>query len=486
MEFSSLAYLALALLVLKIQTGFNVNMSEASFDQILKSGSMNGYLTYDEFYHYINQIRDVEGNKRYISNDQIFGKTYEGRELSGFYITDDTTQIEKYLSHKNILIINALHHAREPLTLTMMLLIVREILKMLNSKKHSKIKEFLRDNIIFIIPVVNIDSYLYINKHFSGPKGKEVRMIRKNRRIHPQCNEITGGVDLNRNYDFKFGINETGSSSNPCAEDYRGERPFSEQETASIKKYVDDNKNVISAVNVHTYGNSWIYPFNYVSDKSDHFLQMKKRLFYDFYKEFEKDIAGKQIRALFGNAAFTLDYPTNGEAGDWFTGKKNIMNIDVELGNNDPASEQFYPPRRIISDIVRYNWLVMKEFFYKHIVALIHQIIVTRCGVVFVITNTGISNLIDFEGTITIDIPAANSGYKLSYSLRDLPTAPEIKIPVIDNKISTTLKGRHILSIHVTLKNKAERDSLKGLHLEIARNQNFLHYPNQSYYFKFK
>ena len=39
------------------------------------------------------------------------------------------------------------------------------------------------------------------------------------------------GVDLNRNYGYKFGVTETGSSRDPCAEDYRGPYAFSEPET---------------------------------------------------------------------------------------------------------------------------------------------------------------------------------------------------------------------------------------------------------------
>jgi carboxypeptidase T len=39
------------------------------------------------------------------------------------------------------------------------------------------------------------------------------------------------GVDLNRNYGFKFGYDDDGSSSNPCAQDYRGAYAFSEPET---------------------------------------------------------------------------------------------------------------------------------------------------------------------------------------------------------------------------------------------------------------
>ena len=33
-------------------------------------------------------------------------------------------------------------------------------------------------------------------------------MIRKNRNIDSSCSPITGGVDLNRNYDYKFALDE--------------------------------------------------------------------------------------------------------------------------------------------------------------------------------------------------------------------------------------------------------------------------------------
>lgn len=59
-------------------------------------------------------------------------------------------------------------------------------------------------------------------------------MIRKNRRIDPSCDIVSGGVDLNRNYDFKFALDERGSSGDPCQEDYRGEYAFSEPETQAI------------------------------------------------------------------------------------------------------------------------------------------------------------------------------------------------------------------------------------------------------------
>ena len=48
-----------------------------------------------------------------------------------------------------------------------------------------------------------------------------------------------------------------------------------------------------------------------------------------------------QLNMLNGHlwGAFTLDYETNGEAGDWLTGAENILNLDVELGSKDGRSD---------------------------------------------------------------------------------------------------------------------------------------------------
>lgn len=64
----------------------------------------------------------------------------------------------------------ALHHSREPLTLTMTMLMIIEILKNLQSKKHNRFHELIRDNVIVFLPVVNLDSYLYINKNWNNPR----------------------------------------------------------------------------------------------------------------------------------------------------------------------------------------------------------------------------------------------------------------------------------------------------------------------------
>ena len=88
---------------------------------------------------------------------------------------------------------------------------------------------------LYFIPVVNVDGFKYICEQFMTTG--YLRFIRKNRNDgkknnYTPCSEDDFlGVDLNRNYDFKFALSNIGSSDNVCAEDYRGPSAFSEPET---------------------------------------------------------------------------------------------------------------------------------------------------------------------------------------------------------------------------------------------------------------
>ncbi len=71
------------------------------------------------------------------------------------------------------------------------------------------------------------------------------------------------GVDLNRNYEYKFSADDGGSSGAPCSEDFRGTRAFSEPETRAIRDFLLDHPRVKVALNFHAYGPLFIQPYNY-------------------------------------------------------------------------------------------------------------------------------------------------------------------------------------------------------------------------------
>jgi hypothetical protein len=180
-------------------------------------------------------------------------------------------------------------------------------------------------------------------------------MLRKNRNVHSSCSPLTGGVDLNRNYGFKWGHDNVGSNPNPCSQSYRGTGPFSEPETQAIKNWFAGNKQFsprrrmlgnkfdngykglqggercISAMNFHSYGDLWIEPYNYIKDKVDKELSRKNHILFEAYQEFNI-AAYRPDGAKYGNAAATIDYLANGEASDWMLAVNNVFAFSPELG----------------------------------------------------------------------------------------------------------------------------------------------------------
>ena len=69
------------------------------------------------------------------------------------------------------------------------------------------------------------------------------------------------GVDLNRNFGFKWGYTRLeGSSANGCNEEYRGEAPFSEPESRAFRDVVQRHA-VRAVLHWHGWGNSIAFPY---------------------------------------------------------------------------------------------------------------------------------------------------------------------------------------------------------------------------------
>lgn len=131
---------------------------------------------------------------------------------------------------------------------------------------------------LVIFPVLNPDGYEYTR---SDPRNALVRMWRKNR-SHERCainsrgeKSCCRGVDLNRNFDYRFA--ETGTSFHPCSEIFHGSGPFSEPETQAVRNAVlnsDLTGRIEAFISLHAYSQLWIYPYsnrkqNYPADVAE-------------------------------------------------------------------------------------------------------------------------------------------------------------------------------------------------------------------------
>ncbi|KAJ3376317.1 corticosteroid- binding protein, partial [Lobulomyces angularis] len=104
----------------------------------------------------------------------------------------------------------------------------------------------------YVIPVANPDGYAY-TRASNGD-----RMHRKNMQANAGSSCI--GTDPNRNFNYKWGTG--GSSSNACAQDYKGPRAESAPETAFIQNFVK-KVSALSYIDFHAYSQLWMFPWGY-------------------------------------------------------------------------------------------------------------------------------------------------------------------------------------------------------------------------------
>jgi len=99
-----------------------------------------------------------------------------------------------------------------------------------NYSSDPSIKNIVDNTEMYFIPVVNPDGYIY--NQTTNPNGGG--LWRKNRRNN---GDNTYGVDLNRNYSYNWGYDNTGSSGNTNSDTYRGPSPFSEPESRIMRDF---------------------------------------------------------------------------------------------------------------------------------------------------------------------------------------------------------------------------------------------------------
>ncbi|XP_015114563.1 carboxypeptidase B [Diachasma alloeum] len=156
----------------------------------------------------------------------------------------------------------------------------------------------------YVLPVVNPDGYEYT---FRGD-----RLWRKNR-SSPEKGGVCIGVDLNRNFGYRWG--GLGTSKQPCREIFAGTGPFSEPETAAIKNFFDASAADFKAyLTFHSYGQYILYPWGYDRRVPPDYADLE-RLGQQSAAAM-KSAGGAGSVYTVGNSATTL-YAAAGGADDW-------------------------------------------------------------------------------------------------------------------------------------------------------------------------
>ncbi len=151
-------------------------------------------------------------------------RTYQDRPVFWVRISADANTEN---TNKPQVLYTALTHAREPTSAMSMIYFMWYLLENYNS--DDAVRKILDHTELYFIPVVNPDGYLW-NEEVAPAGGG---MWRKNLcdNDHNGIIDSHDGVDLNRNFGYLWGYDDSGSSPDPSQSVYRGTAPFSEPET---------------------------------------------------------------------------------------------------------------------------------------------------------------------------------------------------------------------------------------------------------------
>ena len=295
-------------------------------------GTYGGYFTYTEVLSILDSMQLLYPGLISARTAIDTFHSIEGRPIYWIRVSNNPSVDQPA---KPQMLYTALHHAREPGSISSTIYYLWYLLEHYNTDQH--IKQIIDNTELYFIPCVNPDGYLY--NISTNPSGGG--MWRKNRRTNVGG---TMGVDLNRNYGFHWAYDAIGSSPTPSSDTYRGSAAFSEPETQAVKWFGEHHHFKI-CLNYHTYGNDLIYPWGYIGSlltpDSSNFVA-------------EGAFLTEHTPYRYGTGDQTVGYVTNGDSDDWGYGeqvtKNKIMSMTPETGLSEFG---FYTPAsNIIPDCI--------------------------------------------------------------------------------------------------------------------------------------
>lgn len=157
------------------------------------------------------------------------GRTVGGQDILALKLSKNAKKTKD--GAKPAVLYMSNQHAREWITPEMTRRLMHYYLD--NYKTDKRVKKIVDSTELWFVLSANPDGYDYTHKDAAN------RLWRKNLRdINADGVISTGdGVDLNRNFSYKWGYDDEGSSPNPTSETYRGASAGSEPETKALDAF---------------------------------------------------------------------------------------------------------------------------------------------------------------------------------------------------------------------------------------------------------
>lgn len=289
---------------------------------------MGGYKTFSEIVEELDRLHEEFSD--IVSSPFSIGESVEGRPLWMVRVSDNPEDDED----EPEVLFTALIHSREVITAEVLLRTIRYLGE--QYQEDRAVRELVEERELYFLPCHNPDGYVYNEE--TNPRGGG--MWRKNRRDNGNG---TFGVDLNRNFGYRWGYDNIGSSPTPRDETYRGSNPFSEPETDAIRNFVN-NRNIRISLYFHSYSNLCLYPPGY-----------------DLYQPQDWEVFAALSQKLTAHNGYIYGTPweviyrVNGSSDDWlFYGDEHepVYAFTIEVGSQD---DNFWPPLNRVEPLVQEN-----------------------------------------------------------------------------------------------------------------------------------
>lgn len=333
----------------------------------------SSYRTVEKTYADLEKLASLNGN---IATWKSIGSSYdkqfstEGRPGYDIYSLELTNK--QITGDKPTLYVQASAHAREYTTAELATRFGEYLVN--NYGKNPDVTWLLDYSKIAIVPIVNPDGRKIAEEGVLWRKNTRpvlpedslgVRVTDPNKPIGDTSDVLFtqgyDGVDLNRNYDFKWGVSgEEGSSSDPSSEVYRGSAPASEPEVSSVQNYVrtlfpdqrdeSSDSNSVSDdatgvfIDIHSFSELIIQPFNEDVGGADNAQAIRTlgQKFANLYRT-SGNLSGfayedKPYNVIEGS---TL-YPTDGTGDAWAFGTLGVAGFTWELGIDFFESNNYF------------------------------------------------------------------------------------------------------------------------------------------------
>jgi hypothetical protein len=217
-----------------------------------------GYHTYAEVDAALDQVvADYGQGGSAIVRRSVIGQSFEGRDIWVLKVSDNVATDED----EPEVMAECGMHAREHITVEMCLYMIRLLTSNYAAATAlgQQVSDIVNSREIWIIPTLNPDGAEY------NIADGTFKNWRKNRQTNPGSAAM--GIDLNRNFGFKWGCCG-GSSSKPGSGTYRGRFPWEAVETRMLRDFVlsrrvDGRQQIRTVFNWHSYGARIYWPYGY-------------------------------------------------------------------------------------------------------------------------------------------------------------------------------------------------------------------------------